>query len=130
VKSMYEVYLQHRAEGCSPRAATELTAQLYGQTDAEEIRRLQVTLESIEKRDRPPGDGEPSVKVAAGIAALYLQERRNGASHSLARDACVHAYGARGQALDQQLTRPRREFEAELAAVAARPLPTRQEIPA
>jgi len=124
---MYECYRLHRDEGCAPRAATELVAKLYGKEDAEEIRQLQGTLERIEERDRPPGDGEPPVKVATGIASLYLQERRRGASDTRARDACTHAYGVRGQALDQQLVRARREFDAELAAVAAESHPMMEE---
>lgn len=113
MKSMYDCYRLHRDEGCAPRAATELVAKLYGKEDRDEIAVLQRTLERIEQRDRPPDPGVPPVNAPAGIAEFYLSERRAGRTHEQARELVAHAYGHRGEALEQQLAGPRRRFEAE-----------------
>jgi hypothetical protein len=112
---MFDSYLQYRDEGCAPKAAAELTARLYGKTTAEEVRRLQVTLEALEQRDRPPGT-ETTVAIPAGVGSLYLSERRAGRSHARAREAVKHAYAYDGVDLDRQLVRPQARFESELLA--------------
>jgi hypothetical protein len=113
---MFETYLSHRADGCSPRTAAQMTAQLYGKTDPEDARLLLITLEALEQPDRPPGAGEPTVKVPTGLGSLYLSERRAGRSHSRAREAVRHAYQYDGVDLDRQLVRPQAQFESELLA--------------
>lgn len=118
MKSLFDCYLQHRASGCAPRAAAELTAKAYDKSDPGEVEQLQTTLEGLEQRDRPADAGP--VDVPNGIAAVYLRERRAGQSHEAARGLAGHSYGHRGEALDEAISRPAREFEAELEA--ARPL--------
>jgi hypothetical protein len=118
VKSLFACYLQHRAEGCAPKAATELTAALFGKEDAQEVLDLQVTLEGLEERDRPTGVGP--IEQPNGIAQTYLRERRAGESHEEARRLAGHAYGHRGESLDEAVSRPARAFERELEA--ARPI--------
>jgi hypothetical protein len=115
VKSMYEVYAQFRAEGMAPKPAAESTGRLYGKTSQEEVRQLQVTLEALEARDLAPGAAEP-VKIAAGVASYYLQERRAGRSDAEATRLTAHTYGYAGTDLDRQLRRPREQFERELEA--------------
>lgn len=62
-------------------------------------------------------------EVATSLAGFYKQERRAGKSHAEARGAVMHAFGRRGQALDEQIARPCREIERELAG---RPAPLSQ----
>lgn len=113
---MYECYAQYRAEGCAPKAAAELVAELYGKKSTEEVRELRAILEALEQRDRPTGAGEPTVKIAAGVASYYLQERRAGRSDAEATRLTAHAYQYSGPDLDRQLRRPREQFEQELEA--------------
>jgi len=98
-----------------------LTAASFGKKDAQEVRDLQATLERLEQRDRPPGGGEPEVKIATGVASLYLQERRAGRSHAEARASTSHSFGYRGVDLDRQLDRPQRVYEREREATTPRP---------
>jgi hypothetical protein len=114
--SMFDSYLQYRAEGIAPKPAAELAAALYGKNTAEEVRQLQVTLEALEDRDRPPGAGEPMVKVPAGVESLYLSERRAGRSDADATRATAHSYQYDPVQLERQLERPREQFRRELEA--------------
>jgi len=64
------------------------------------------------------GAARPPIHVPSGIGGVYLAARREGKSHSEARDAAGHSSGHRGVALNNALARPRAEFERELAEAA------------